>query len=120
MDGPGFMLAVMIAGMVTGLPIFLADIAAGGRTEVNTGVVLGILFLAAFPSVLCYVMWNRGVAAIGPAKAGVYLHLIPLAGAFMAVIFLNESIQKHHIVGLALILAGVWLASRGRGAGTAA
>jgi drug/metabolite transporter (DMT)-like permease len=117
MDGPGFMLAVMLAGMITGIPLFLADVTIGGRTELNTGVVLGILFLAAFPSVLCYVMWNRGVAALGPAKAGVYLHLIPLVGALMAVFFLNESIQAHHIAGLALILTGVWLASRGRGAG---
>lgn len=120
MDAPGFMLAVMLAGMITGLPLFLADVAAGGRTEPTTGVVLGILFLAAFPSVLCYVMWNRGVAVLGPAKAGVYLHLIPLVGAFMAVFFLNESIRTHHIAGLALILAGVWLASRGRGAARAA
>jgi len=112
LDGPGFMLAVMLAGMVTGLPLFLADAALGGRTEVNTGVVLGILYLAAFPSVLCYFMWNRGVAAIGPAKAGAYLHLIPLAGAFMASLFLNEKIYFFHFVGLALIFGGVWLATR--------
>jgi len=112
MGGPGFMLAVMLAGMVTGLPIYLADVAMGGRVEVNAGVVLGILYLAAFPSTLCYFMWNRGVAAIGPAKAGAYLHLIPLAGALMAVVFLNETIHLYHVAGIALILCGVWLATR--------
>jgi drug/metabolite transporter (DMT)-like permease len=112
MDGPGFMLAVMLAGMVTGLPIYLTDVAMGGRIEVNAGVVLGILYLAAFPSVICYFMWNRGVAAIGPAKAGAYLHLIPLAGAFMAFLFLKEEIQIQHVVGLLLIFSGVWLAAR--------
>lgn len=109
-----FMLAVMLAGMLTGLPAYLVDVAAGGRVEPNPGVVAGILYLAAFPSILCYVMWNIGVAQLGPAKAGAYLHLIPLLGAFMAVLFLGESIQAHHIAGLALILAGVWLASRRR------
>jgi drug/metabolite transporter (DMT)-like permease len=57
-------------------------------------------------------MWNRGVAAIGPAKAGAYLHLIPLAGAFMAFVFLKEEIQIQHVVGLLLIFSGVWLAAR--------
>ena len=112
MDGPAFMLAVMLAGMVTGLPLYLADVALGGRVEVNAGMVLGILYLAAFPSVICYFMWNRGVAAIGPARAGAYLHLIPLAGAFMAFVFLKEEIQIQHVVGLLLIFSGVWLAAR--------
>ncbi len=107
-----FMLAVMLAGMLTGLPAYLLDVAAGGRMEPSAGVVLGILYLAAFPSILCYVMWNIGVAKVGPAKAGAYLHLIPLAGVFMAMFFLGESLEVHHIVGLALILSGVWLASR--------
>jgi drug/metabolite transporter (DMT)-like permease len=35
----------------------------------------------------------------------------------MAVIFLGETVQLHHFVGLALILCGVWLASRGQRGG---
>ena len=110
-----FMLAVMLAGMLTGLPAYALDLAAGGRVEPNQGLVLGILYLAAFPSILCYLMWNRAVAAVGPATAGVYLHLIPLLGAGMAMVFLGERLQLYHVVGLALILGGVWLAARGRG-----
>lgn len=114
LDGPGFMLAVMLAGMLTGIPAFLVDLAAGGRTDATIGVALGILYLGAFPSVLCYIMWNRGVAAVGPARAGAYLHLIPISGAGMAAAFLGEAIHGYHLAGLALIAAGVWLASRGR------
>jgi drug/metabolite transporter (DMT)-like permease len=109
-----FMLAVMLTGMITGLPAYLADLAAGGRVEPNRGFVLGILFLAAFPSILCYVMWNKAVAMIGPAKAGVYLHLIPPLGAGMAIVLLGERLHLYHAVGLAFIAAGVWLATRGR------
>jgi drug/metabolite transporter (DMT)-like permease len=111
-DEFAFMLGVMLAGMLTGLPAYLIDVASGGRVEPNAGVVLGLLYLAAFPSILCYVMWNIGVARVGPAKAGAYLHLIPLAGAFMAVFFLNETIGAHHVAGLVLILAGVLVAQR--------
>ena len=111
-DPPALMLALMLAGMATGLPVYAIDLASGGGIEPSWSVVLGILYLAAFPSILCYIMWNRGVAMIGPAKAGAYLHLIPLAGALMAVVFLGERIELHHAVGLALILSGVAIASR--------
>jgi drug/metabolite transporter (DMT)-like permease len=52
-------------------------------------------------------MWGRGVAEIGPARAGVYLHLIPLFGALMAVTLLGESLHLYHVVGIALILLGI-------------
>jgi len=54
------------------------------------------------------------VAMIGPAKAGVYLHLIPLLAAGMAIVFLGERLHLYHAAGLAFIVAGVWLATRGR------
>ncbi len=109
-----FMFAVMLGGMVTGLPIYLVDLAAGGRVELNWRVVLGILYLGGFCSVLCYVMWNRAVASVGPARAGACLHLIPLLAAAMAVVLLGEELRLYHVVGFILILGGVWLAMRGR------
>lgn len=110
-----FMLAIMAAGLVTGVPAYALDVAAGGRIEANPGVVAGILYLAAFPSVLCYIMWNKGVAEVGAARAGAYLHLIPLAGSVMAIVFLDERLHLYHLAGIALIFAGVFLASRGSG-----
>ena len=109
-----FMLAVMLAGMAGGIPAYMLDLAAGGHTEWRMGVVFGILYLAVFPSILCYLMWERGVAEIGAARAGAYLHLIPLAGSLMAILFLGERLQLHHAAGIALILAGVTIVSRGR------
>lgn len=113
-DPLAFMLAVMLAGMLTGVPAFALDFAAGGRLDANAGALLGILYLAAFPSVLCYVMWDQGVAEIGAARAGAYLHLIPLAGSVMAIAFLGERLHLYHVAGIALIFAGVTLVSRER------
>ena len=109
-----FMLAVMVAGLATGIPAYALDLAAGGRLEANWGSVSGILYLAAFPSILCYVMWNKGVAEVGAAKAGAYLHLIPLAGSVMAILFLDERLHLFHLAGITLIFAGVLLVSRDR------
>ncbi len=108
--------AVMLAGMVTGLPAYALDAAAGGRVDWSGEVLIALLYLGAFPSVVCFLLWSKGVAAVGPAKAGSWLHVTPLAGIVMASLFLGERVETHHAAGFTLILAGVWLATRAKAA----
>ena len=107
-----FLLACSLASMLVMLPLYAADIAAGGRIVLGWGPVLGILYLGLLPSVACYVMWGKGVQAIGAGAAGAYLYLIPPFGILMAVAFLGERLHLYHAVGMVLIFAGVWLAAR--------
>jgi drug/metabolite transporter (DMT)-like permease len=109
---PSFLLAAAAFGMLPMVPLYALDLAAGGRFELAWGPVLGVLYLGLFPSVLCYQMWAKGVAALGAARSGVYLHLIPLFAAAMAVFFLGERLQVYHVAGFALILTGITLTSR--------
>jgi drug/metabolite transporter (DMT)-like permease len=114
LDGGGLMLAIMLAGMLSGVPLWLIDLVRGGFFEPNTASVLGMLYICLFPALLCYFMWNRGVAAVGPARAGAYLHLSPPFGTLLAIVFLGEELHAYHVLGFALILLGVWLAARKR------
>ncbi|HUJ88502.1 MAG TPA: DMT family transporter [Burkholderiales bacterium] len=107
-----FLLACSLAGMLPMLPLYAADLAAGGRIALGWGPVLTILYLGIFPSVACFAMWGKGVHAIGPGPAGAYLYLIPPFGILMAVAFLGERLHLYHAVGMVLIFAGVWLAAR--------
>jgi drug/metabolite transporter (DMT)-like permease len=54
------------------------------------------------------------VELIGAARAGQSVHLMPLIGTVLAVVFLGEQFHVHHAVGLLLIGAGIVLASRKR------
>jgi drug/metabolite transporter (DMT)-like permease len=108
-----FLLACSLAGMVPMLPIYAVDLAAGGRMALAWGPVLTVLYLGIFPSVACFLMWGRGVQAIGPGRAGAYLYLIPPFGILMAVVFLGERLHAYHLVGMLLIFAGVWMAAHG-------
>ena len=74
--------------------------------------VAGVLYIAFAASVCAFVFWNRGVAVVGANAAGFTLHLLPLFGTALAMIFLGESFQPYHAVGFAMILAGVILATR--------
>ncbi len=71
-----------------------------------------LLFVTVFPGILAYVCWNRGIAAVGASRGGVFLHLIPFYGAVLATTLLGESLMPFHVVGCGLILAGVWFAAR--------
>ena len=107
-----FLFAIMATGVVQLLPFYAFELATGGGVRMGTGAVLGILYLGIFPSVLCYLMWNRAVAEIGAARAGPYLYLVPVFGTTMAYLFLGERLHVYHLVGVVLIFAGLWLASK--------
>lgn len=71
-----------------------------------------ILIVAAFPSFLAQLSFIRGVELIGPPRAGLFINLVPVFGSIFAVIFLHEVFQFEHMLGLLLVLAGIWLAER--------
>jgi drug/metabolite transporter (DMT)-like permease len=73
-----------------------------------------MLYLGIFPSFVGYVFWNRAVAEVGSNIAGIFVHLMPAFGSILAWIFLGERIFLFHVAGIALILAGIALTSRGR------
>jgi drug/metabolite transporter (DMT)-like permease len=65
-----------------------------------------------FSSFLAYIFWNTGVAQVGASVAGLFVHLMPVFGAILAWIFLGERLQFFHIVGIGLILSGIYVTSR--------
>ena len=88
--------------------------------EYSTGAVLKFDFLTLatlgymliFPSTLAYLFFNRGIALIGPNRAAPFFHLVPVFGSAMAILLLGEQPRLFHLVGYALVLAGVVIASR--------
>lgn len=71
-----------------------------------------VAYVVIFPSALAYLFFNRGIALIGPNRAAPFFHLIPVFGSAMAILFLGERLQLFHLVGYALVLAGIAFASR--------
>lgn len=88
--------------------------------EFSTGATLKFDFLSMatlgytiiFPSTLAYLFFNRGLALIGPNRAAPFFHLVPVFGSAMAILLLGEQLRLFHLVGYALVLAGVIIASR--------
>lgn len=66
-------------------------------------------YLAAFPSILACVCWNRSVATLGPGKTGMFMHLLPPCSALLGFFILGESIAWFHAASFGIIIIGIWL-----------
>ena len=97
---------------ILNLPFFLAEHFFYRQIAPTRESLLAIAYVSTLPSVVAQVFYIRGVELIGGNRAGVFMHLIPLFGAVLAIVFLGEHLHLYHFGGFALILAGVWLASR--------
>ncbi len=86
------------------------ELSQGRMPELSLQTGGTVLYMAIFPSILAYLCWNRGVAELGAPVAGLFIHLMPLFGLVMSVLFLGEQIQAFHFIGIALIFAGIYLA----------
>ena len=106
--------------LVAEVPVGIAyavEHASGARMILNSTALLGLLYVAIFPALLAYHFWNLGVAAIGAPRAGVFMHLMPFFGSVLGVALLGERFGVHHAAGMALIIAGVAIATRVKWAG---
>jgi len=106
-----FLVAAMGIGSCMILPFMLWEVAAGASIRGGVPSYLGIAYTAVLPSFVAYLFFNRGVELIGAGRAGQSLHLMPLLGSMLAVLFLHERFQLYHAAGIAMIAGGIVLAS---------
>ena len=88
------------------------EIATGTATWPTPRGWLIVLYVGLFPSFVSQVLFMRGVELIGPGRAGLFVNLVPIFGALLAVLILSEPFAAYHAVGLTLVLGGIWLAER--------
>ncbi|MBV9782780.1 MAG: DMT family transporter [Acidisphaera sp.] len=108
-----FLAASFAVGVLTLLPFYTWEILAGHHMRLTPLAVTTLIYLAMLPAFASYLFYNRGVELIGANRAGQFMHLIPVFASILAIALLGESFQIYHMVGIALIAAGIVLASRG-------
>jgi drug/metabolite transporter (DMT)-like permease len=94
------------------MPLSIWEYSKGVRLSFDMITAVTLVYVVIFPSALAYLFFNRGIALIGPNRAAPFFHLVPVFGSIMAIVFLGEQLQPFHLVGYALVLAGVVIASR--------
>ena len=99
-------------GAVCLIPLFSWELLTRPVMQLDTTNLLTLFYVAVFPSTLAYLCFNRGVQLIGANRAAPFFHVVPVFGSVMAIVFLGEHPQLFHLIGFALVLTGVFVASR--------
>jgi drug/metabolite transporter (DMT)-like permease len=99
-------------GLLALIPQFLYEFMQGQTVTVNSTFIYSILYLAIFPSIGSYYCWAGAVSIIGANRAGIFLSLIPLFSAIMAILFFHEKFQFYHFIGSILTLFGLFLSNK--------
>ena len=99
-------------GAICLIPLLVWELLARDVMAFDMRNVLSLIYVALFPSTIAYLCFNRGVQLIGANRAAPFFHVVPVFGAAMAIVFLGERLQAFHVIGFALVLSGVYIASR--------
>ena len=104
-----FLTTTFAVGVICLFPAYLWEIQSAPPLVLSQTVFLSLMYVAFFPSIVAYLCWNRGIYEIGANRAGLYINLLPLFTALLAVFFLGERFQTYHIAGIILIVSGLLL-----------
>ncbi len=112
---PMLMLAAFTAiGLIALAPACAWEIAQGRHVIVTPASLAGIAYTGILPSFVGYIFYNRAVGEVGAGKASLFIHLMPVFGTLLSAVFLNETPQGFHYLGIAMIFAGIFLTTAKR------
>jgi len=99
-------------GVIILIPFYFIDINIGNEIKFDIPFFLILTYVVLFPGLISFFLWIKGVGLIGANRAGIYLHLMPILGAIMAMIIFGEKILFYHFVGAVFIIAGIVLSNK--------
>jgi drug/metabolite transporter (DMT)-like permease len=98
---------IIISGSIVLLPFYLLESFFYKPVPINATSLWAVPVLALLVSVFSMLIWNFGNRTVGPARATVFINLIPVFGIILATTLLGEQLFISHIVGAVCIFIGV-------------
>ncbi len=107
---PNAMLAGMMAfGLLMTLPFYLWETATVRAMPFDANAVWTVGYVAVFASIIAYICYNRGIELVGPSRAALTAHMLPVFAAILSVAFLGETLHLYHLGGAAAVVIGIVL-----------
>ena len=111
-DGVTLMFLISVTGTLLLAPFVWIETYFIEPFAFTRPVIAAMAYLALFPTLLATYSWNVAIRAIGPNRSAIFVNLIPISGAALAMIFLGERLYAYHLIGAAFVLTGIFLAIR--------
>ena len=107
------LLQVVISfGLIFLIPIYLIEMSMGYSIKLGTPFYLTLAYVVLLPGLASFFFWIKGISIIGANRAGIFLHLMPICGAVMAMIIFDEKFMFYHFLGAIFILSGILLSNK--------
>ena len=103
---------VIITGLIFLTPIYFIEMNFGNTIKLGKPFYLTLTYVVLFPGLCSFFFWIKGISIIGANRAGVFLHLMPIFGAIMAMVIFDEKFMFYHFLGAIFILSGIILSNK--------
>jgi len=103
---------IISAGLILLLPAYLIEMSLGFRLNLNLPFILTLSYVVLFPGLASFIFWIKGIAIIGSNRSGIFLHLMPIFSAILAILIFKEKFMIFHFIGAVFIITGIFLSSK--------
>jgi drug/metabolite transporter (DMT)-like permease len=100
------------AGLLFLIPQLFYEKSIGLEVNFNKAFIIILFYVVIFPAIAAYYCWQKGVELVGPNRASMFIQLMPLFSAVMAIIIFKEKFELYHFVGAAFIVSGIYLSNK--------
>jgi drug/metabolite transporter (DMT)-like permease len=102
------MLVLLLAGAaLSSVPFFVWEIFHDPRIAIDWHDIVALTYIGIIGGGVMFLLYNTGVVLLGASKASVTFYLQALFTTILAYFLLGEMLHPYHIVGIALIAAGI-------------
>ena len=103
---------MVTVGLIFLVPQFLYEKSIGLDIKINKASILILFYVVIFPAIAAYYCWQKAIELIGPNRSSMFIQLMPLFSAIMAIIIFKEKFQLFHFIGASFIISGIYLSNR--------
>ena len=103
---------MVTVGLIFLIPQFLYEQSIGLDIKINKPFFLILTYVVFFPAIAAYYCWQKAIELIGPNRSSMFIQLMPLFSALMAIIIFKEKFQLFHFIGASFIISGIYLSNR--------
>ena len=103
---------VITFGLAFLIPIYFIEMSMGYLIKLGKPFYLTLTYVVLFPGLASFFFWIKGISIIGANRSGIFLHLMPIFGAIMAMIIFGEKFMFYHFLGAIFIFMGIILSNR--------
>ena len=103
---------IITCGLVFLIPIYIIEMSLGYFIKLNTPFILTLAYVVLFPGLAAFIFWIKGISIIGANRSGIFLHLMPIIAAIMAILIFDEKFMIYHVLGAVFILSGIILSNK--------